>query len=90
MIKSHIPPAKSNGKEAPIQIAIDTQIALPKTGVHSSTLTENSSNILFFYIFSILTQTKIAADDILIFTFIFQRNLCLIFHVNPLPSRGFT
>ena len=36
-------------------------------------------------------QTKIAADDILFFfTFIFRRKYDLIFHVNPLPSIGFT
>ena len=29
-------------------------------------------------------QTKIAADDILIFTFIFEENKAWFFHVNPL------
>ena len=35
-------------------------------------------------------QTKIAADDILIFYFYLSKKIRLIFHVNPLPSRGFT
>ena len=35
-------------------------------------------------------QTKIAADDILSFYLICQRKYDLIFHVNPLPSIGFT
>ena len=35
-------------------------------------------------------QTKIAADDILIFYFDLSKKIGLIFQMNPLPSRGFT
>ena len=38
-----------------------------------------------------LTQTKIAADDILIFLLLsLEENKAWFFHVNPLLSRGFT
>ena len=35
-------------------------------------------------------QTKSAADYILIFYFNLSKKIRLDFHVNPLPSRGFT
>ena len=41
-------------------------------------------------LFPKIAATKIAADDTLLFTFIFLRIEGLMFHVNPLLGRGFT
>ena len=45
----------------------------------------------FVLLFCIIKhQTKIAADDIFNFLLLYFKENKAIFHVNPLPSRGFT